>query len=313
VPYGQPVMLLPAADTQERYDEIADTELAAGARALCAELGLAGVEVRRFAAGSMPVYAVGADRVLKLYPRFCRQNLDIEVRALGAVEGKLSIPTPRVQASGEVDGWGYVLMDRLPGISLKDAWPHIPPAARDKLVEQLGVVLAELHALTPPDLPPADWPAFVAAQSTSALDRQCAKGLEERWLAQIPGFLDSVVLEPTPPVLLHTEVMPAHLQVVERDGVWSWAGLLDFEPAMRGGREYEFVSVGVFLTRGDAALLRRMLSAYGYGAAEFEDLPRRLMAYTLLHVYANLPWYLREIPPVGAVTFDQLAQRWFSC
>ncbi len=37
---------------------------------------------------------------------------------------------------------------------------------------------------------------------------------------------------------------------------------------------------------------------------------RLLMAYTLLHVYSNLPWYLRELKP-AARTLEALAEEWF--
>jgi hypothetical protein len=54
-------------------------------------------------------------------------------------------------------------------------------------------------------------------------------------------------------VLLHTEIMREHLLVTPHADGWSLSGLFDFEPAMRGAREYEFASVGLFVSRGDAA------------------------------------------------------------
>lgn len=41
--------------------------------------------------------------------------------------------------------------------------------------------------------------------------------------------------------------------------LWRLTGLIDFEPAMRGAREYEFAAVSVFFAEGDAELLRRTL------------------------------------------------------
>jgi hygromycin-B 7''-O-kinase len=101
------------------------------------------------------------------------------------------------------------------------------------------------------------------------------------WLAQIPAFLDGVALDPWPrPVLLHTEVMREHLLVTSHAGGWSLSGPFDFEPAMRGAREYEFASVGLFVSRGDAGFLRRVLIAYGDPPGRLDDaLSRRLLAY----------------------------------
>ncbi|HEX6341266.1 hypothetical protein [Umezawaea sp.] len=66
----------------------------------------------------------------------------------------------------------------------------------------------------------------------------------------------------------------------------------------------------MFLTRGDREAHGALLRAYGYREVD-RELPRRLLAYALLHVYSNLPWYLREIPPGGVKTLDSLADLWF--
>jgi hygromycin-B 7''-O-kinase len=86
--------------------------------------------------------------------------------------------------------------------------------------------------------------------------------------------------------------------------------LFDFEPAMRGATEYEFVATGLFLTRGDRGAHRVLLEGYGHRDID-EELPRRLLAYALLHVYSNLAWYLREVPPRHETKLDALAQHWF--
>jgi hygromycin-B 7''-O-kinase len=63
--------LLPTADRPERYQAVRGdhARLQHGANALCKALGLRGVDVVRFPDGSLPVYAVGEQLVLKLLPR----------------------------------------------------------------------------------------------------------------------------------------------------------------------------------------------------------------------------------------------------
>ena len=39
--------------------------------------------------------------------------------------------------------------------------------------------------------------------------------------------------------------------------------------------------------------------------------PRDLLAYTLLHVYSDLPWYFTRLPAPPQATLDSLAQAWF--
>jgi hygromycin-B 7''-O-kinase len=51
---------------------------------------------------------------------------------------------------------------------------------------------------------------------------------------------------------------------------------------------------GLFVARGDAGFLRRLLLAFG-----------------LLHRYSDLPWWLGQLPPPPAPTLDALAAHWW--
>ncbi|GAA4484663.1 aminoglycoside 3'-phosphotransferase/choline kinase family protein [Actinoallomurus oryzae] len=317
-PYGGrvPNHSLPVAKTEAEFAAVRRDEarLRPGVLALCRHLGHGGADVTRFPGGSLPVYAVGDRLVLKLYPPACARNGRVEDRVLRAIDGRLPVPTPRVEAAGEFGDWRYVLMTRLRGEPLTEVWPRTDERDRDAIAEQLGRLLAALHQITVPALGPADWHRFIADQRAGCVARQRARGLAPLWAAQIPEFLGSVPLQPSPPVLLHTEVMREHLLAVRGPGGgWSLSGLYDFEPAMTGDREYEFAAVGLFVSRGDARFLRRLLTAYGRPGDRFDAaLQRRLLAYALLHRYSDLTWYLKELPAPPEPTLDALAARWWA-
>jgi hygromycin-B 7''-O-kinase len=280
--------------------------------ALLAGHCLAGATVRRFDSGSLPVYAVGAAHVLKLFPPGEQSHADIEARVLAAVQDQLPIPTPRLVAAARHDGWPYVLMSRLHGERLVDAWPHLSQAERDRAADTLGQAVAALHAIDTTslaDLRPA-WHEFLPAQRASAAERQRERRLAPEWIAQVDSFLARWMPAPAPHLaLLHTELMREHLTVHEG----RLAGLFDFEPAMIGAPEYDFASVGLFVSCADPHALRRILLAYGYASAALdENLSMRLMAYALLHRYSNLRWYLERLPAPQAPTLEQLALRWFN-
>jgi len=309
--------MLPAVHDWDAYGAVRGDEAALrpGVEALCRQLGVDTGALGRFAAGSRPVYAAG-DLVLKLYPQVDTGACAIETAVLSAVEAALAAATPRVHSSGRWDGWGYLLMSRLPGVPLDVAWPELAAADRDRLATQVGELLAGLHRVPPPSIPcwypDQPWPEFVARQRAAAAARQLGKGLAGQWADQIDGFLDRVTLPGEPPVLLHTEIMREHLLV--QPDPWRLTGLIDFEPAMAGAREYEFAAVGVFVSEGDAGWLRRMLLAYGYGPADLDGaLSRRLLAWLLVHRYSDLPWYFERMPAPAAPTLDALAARWFGC
>jgi hygromycin-B 7''-O-kinase len=306
---------LPQAQDDAGWDALCDDDaaLAPGVQSLLARHGLAHETPQRYDSGSLPVYAVGAQHVLKLFPPTERPHADTEARVLRAVQDALPIPTPRLHAADTHDGWPYLLMSRLHGERLVDAWPRLSAAERDRLADTLGEAVAALHAIDAAplaDLTPR-WSEFVPAQRASAAERQNQLRLAPEWVERIEPFLERWMPPPAPRhVLLHTELMREHLVVDERGAI---TGLFDFEPAMVGAPEYDFASFGLFVAGGDARFLRSALRAYGYSEAQFDEaLQCRLMAYTLLHRYANLRWYLERIPAGDATSLEALASRWWA-
>jgi hygromycin-B 7''-O-kinase len=302
----------PRASSVEQFRSIPrdDERLAIGARSACERHGVIGA-VTRFGTGSLPVFAAGEAHVLKLFPPCYAHEAEIEHDALRAVESRLSIPTPRVRAGGEMDGWRYVLMERLRGRSLAEAWPEIPSARHEAIAEEVGAATAALHAIEIDSVgirvPRPDWRAFVTEQRAQCVERQRARGLAPEWLEQIPAFLETVPLGDRS-VLLHTEIMREHLLVEPDAGRWTLSGLFDFEPAMIGDADYECASVGIFVASGDAALLRRFIAGYGRDPGA-----RVFLAYALLHKYSSLRWYLERVPPPpGVGTLGELADAWWS-
>lgn len=306
-------MRFPAAPDDAGWEALLadDRALAPGIGAILARHGLAHESVRRYDSGSLPVYAIGKARVLKVFPPDEAEHAAIEARVLAAVQGVLPLPTPRLFAADALDRWPYLLMSQLHGTRLVDAWPSLSATERDRAADELGAAIAALHAIdTGPlaDLPPR-WDEFLAAQRASAVQRQRERQLPPQWLERIDEFLARRMPPPAPRhVLLHTEIMREHLTF---DG-GRLSGLFDFEPAMIGAPDYDFASVGLFVSCGDARLLRRTLLAYGFAASALDETAScRFMAYALLHRYSNLRWYLERLPMPGATTLEQLAAHWW--
>ena len=90
-------------------------------------------------------------------------------------------------------------------------------------------------------------------------------------------------------------------------------GLIDFEPAMRGEREYEFAGVGVFVAEGDGRFLGRTLAAYGYRRDQLgPDLRRRLLALGHLAPVQKSPMVDEPAAGPARPALDALADRWFA-
>ncbi|MEU6098221.1 aminoglycoside phosphotransferase family protein [Streptomyces sp. NPDC047079] len=306
--------MLPTVDTYKELQAIVsdETVLRPAALDLCNQMGLVGLALRRFDDGSLPVYALGGDMVLKLYPRFGTAEAIREARVLSHLWGQLPLPTPRLIATDEyVNGWRFVLMSRLPGRSVAEAWPMLTAAEQDRIVTESAQTLAALHAMAWKPLTdvvgPSDWSSFLRRRRAGTLEQHRRSGVTEPWLSRIPEFLDSVPLPTsTEQALLHTEFMREHLTIDMRGGR-RLTGLFDFEPAMIGDPAYDFAGVGLFVTRADARQLRRFYEAYGRAPHD----PDQLLAYALLHVYSDLPFYLRELPVPPEPRLDALAELWF--
>jgi hygromycin-B 7''-O-kinase len=279
--------------------------------------GLGGQTVQPYDSGSLPVLAVGERHVLKFFQAEEVEHAQVEARVMATVHRRLPVPTPELLATGEQDGWHYVLMSQLRGQRLVQAWPQLNTADRDRVADQCGAMVAALHAIDAAalaDMPP-QWAPFIQAQRASAAQRQLRHGLAPQWVEQIDGFLqrwlpDSAAPRPT---LLHTELMREHFMVAPTAGGWELSGLFDFEPAMVGAAEYDFASVGLFMSCGDARLLRRVLLSYGCAEHALDaHLSCRFMAWALLHRYSKLPWYLERLPVPGATRLEELAAHWWA-
>lgn len=305
--------LLPPAPDAEAFRLLRAADIYRPALAEIARRHRLAGEPRRYAGGSLPVFALGDAHVVKLFPPPFRRNRDNERDALAFLGGRLAVATPELVAADDLDGWPYLVMSQLPGRPMDEVWPALERADHLRLADEVGALIGELHALPAGGvaLPFAEvvWEAFIDAQRAACPERQASRGAEPAWVARIPGFLDAVDLsDPREPVFLHTEVMPDHLLVTAEGRL---AGLIDFEPSMIGAREYELASVGIFFAAGDRALLLRALEAAGHPPDR--ALARRLMAYALLHRYSHLPWYMRRMPPRrGVDSFDALAAQWFA-
>lgn len=270
-------------------------------------------EIEFFDDGSNLVGGAG-EVVIKLFAPFDEPFGSTERAALEFLQGRLPVPTPAVRAQGEIQGWSYLIMSRISGQPLSSVWDRLSSDDRVRLCRGIGETAAALHAL---DSAPVahlepNWNSFIAGQRRHAVARQVESGLASEWTSQIESFLESVPLPSRQPALLHTELAREHFFVSDGTGRWELSGLLDFEPAMVGQPEYEFASVGLFVSRGDSALLRACFQGYGYGDDQLDsELARRCLAYTLLHRYSRLTWYFEFMPIEGLQSLDELAQAWW--
>jgi hygromycin-B 7''-O-kinase len=281
---------------------------------ICERHRLAYAALRRSPLGENVIFFVDERFVIKIYAPL-RGQYEREVAALEfAQRANISIETPELIHTGELEGWPYVVMTHLAGLPMREVWPEIRERERLEIVSHLGRALRELHAHAAPLSQAAlnrDWRGFVEKQARESVERQRACGANLEWLESLPALLDArLELLPTEytNVMLHGDVHPGNVLLKERGGRWHITGLFDFGDSFCGFHEYEFVAPGVLMVQGRRELQREMLLAYGYSEAELDlNLRARLMLLTVLYECSDLRKYaLRLAPEAVNLTLEEL-------
>jgi hygromycin-B 7''-O-kinase len=266
--------------------------------------------VERTATGGNIVFFAGP-HVIKLFAPIWLDEQRRERQALEIATGRLSVPVPALVAEGEIDGWAYLVIERLPGVEIGNAWSSLDTGAKLHLAERLGCLVSELHALPVPETGALaiDWPAFVQQRIDGAVAFQRRCGVAEELLERIPAFVASAApLEPEPRrALLHGDVNHQQVLIEERNGRHEITGLFDFGDSIVGHPEYELVTPIFLITRGEPGLSAALLR--GYGIAVDEQTSRRLMAWSVLHQFNDLTRYIPG--PGDGGSLERLRERYW--
>jgi hygromycin-B 7''-O-kinase len=273
------------------------------AATICARHKISYASLRRSPQGENIIFFVDETLVIKLFAPF-RENYARELAALEFAHGRLSINTPEVLNSGEIEGWSYLVMTQLAGQASREVWASIGERDRFEIVSRLGVAMRELHAPAAPLSQTAldrDWRGFIERQKRTSVERQRACGANPEWLESLPDYI-ATHLELLPvnhrQVLLHGDIHAGNLLLAEAGGRWQISGLIDFGDSLCGFHEYEFIAPGVLMVQGKRELQRALLLAYGYEEARLDlHLRARLMLLTVLYECSDLRKYALRLAP----------------
>lgn len=250
---------------------------------------ITGAAPQVFANGTNLVVGLDDGLVLKIFPPLLRAQFVSERGALAQLGGRLSIPIPEVVAEGERDGWPYLIITRLEGVLGSDVWPALAEARKERVLREIGAIIAEVQRVPPGvllELEPR-WEVFMRAQIEGCRTRHQRLGLAPKFLAGFDDLLrDAAELIPmdAPPVILTGEYIPENFLLACRNDEWSVAGLFDFGDVRTGWRDYDLLGPSAFMAAGRPGRVRSLFEGFGYGSADIDfALKRRLMALILLH------------------------------
>lgn len=284
-------------DTRYRHDSQAWLPTIAD---ICRIHGLPTTPLVPFRDGSNLIASAADEFVVKVFPPFHRDQWESERRTLAHLANHdISISVPQLAGQGErEDGWTYVILSKLPGITLERVWPSLTTAEKAGCMRQIGHVMARVHSISVGDLSDLEplWGPFLQTQITQCKARHTRLGMPEWFLREVEDYVMSkeALIPDEPPVILTGEYTPFNLLADKIDSQWQVTGMIDFGDAMIGFREYDFLGPCLFLGEGNASLIDALFDGYRYTTPRFDAaLRRRLMTLAILHRYSHLRAQIR--------------------
>lgn len=305
-------LLLPPCPSREHYQVLVDQAApwlpAVGL--IARRHGLPPPTLADHRPGGFVVFALGPC-VLKLTPRWYEAEVLAERVALGAVRGRLPVPTPELLAEGELEGWPYLLITRLAGEAPGSSGRRLDRMERRAVADTIGRVLRALHGLPPAAFAglPRHEAAFESARRRLAPQAQRAWGLAPAIVEGLEELLDGLPpLVTGPAVPIHADLHHGNLLVEPGASGIEVRGVIDFGDAALGPPELDLSVPALFLGRGDPEPLDALFAAYGRPDARRDPaFRRRLVAWMFLHPFGNMRRFVpREAGLPARATFEEM-------
>lgn len=266
---------------------------------------------QRIYEGSRILFEICGEKIVKIFSPVEREFCVNEAKYLNQLKGRLNVDTPGLVAEGLHHGYPFIVMEKLAGIPLKSIWSSRSVWEKKRILTQIADLLKELHSL-PLSLmnsTESEWISFIKSRTDNLHKNHSEFGLDKTWTDKFSAFIEKT--EPvefsSKTVLCHTEIMKEHLFVEKRRSGYEIRGIIDFEPSMAAIPEYDFCSVGLFISRGGKDLFQHFLDSYGYTGDSSS-----VMRMLLLHRYSNMKWFISTIPQsINTNNVEDLCNYWF--
>ncbi|RFP15220.1 hypothetical protein D0T25_19000 [Duganella sp. BJB488] len=282
------------------------------------EFGLPDGVWEKIPQGSNALFGLGGEVIVKLVPPNWRRQGDKEILVAPLLEGRLSLQTPRLIGSGEIDNWVFVITSRLTGVLLADVWPSLDVGQKRAIMVQTGQVLRELRAVAFGEniAIKVDWPSYLRELTVGCLARHQRRKMPAGLLGQVLPYIEAAgeFAKAGEARLIHMDIHPWNLMARQEAGRWKLDGLLDFGDAIVGHSDrFELLTPLIFMAQGNPILLDALLESYG-GAADASpiELRRQLTACMLIRPDSDVMFCMRQVPASGPRdSWDQIAAQLF--
>ncbi|BBB58939.1 phosphotransferase [Undibacterium sp. KW1] len=268
--------------------------------------------------GANALFGLGEGVIVKLVPPNWRRQGDKEILVAPLLEGKLSLQTPRLIASGEIDHWVFVIFSRLQGTLLADIWPSLDIEQKRSIMLQTGQLVRELGSVKfDTDIAiKVDWPNYIQNLITDCMARHQRRKMPETLLTQVMPYIEAAggFAKAGDLRFIHMDIHPWNLMAKQEQGQWRLTGLLDFGDAIVGNSDrLEILTPMIFMAQGNPLLLQALLQSYG-GMTDISaaELQRQLTAYMLIRPDCDVTFCMQQVPADGPRnSWEQVAAQMF--
>lgn len=254
------------------------------------------------------------DVVLKLGLGEEKWTVYKEVHAHGLLAAHGIGPVPQVLAGAKstdlLDGGSCLVMSLLPGSTLATVGADLTPAQMRDVYEQLGTLLARIHAVTMPAYgyiageilrPAPDNPSHMARSFAREVEKYRDLGGDAALADAIAEFAAAraAAFAACPaPVLCHGDAHEDNVLVVPGpDGRWTISGLIDPANMHAGDPLVDLVRTDTFAIRGDEAKLSGLLAGYGRDGDRWPpEWEPRMHLYRILLALELRNWFIGRQP-----------------
>ncbi len=283
--------LLPSHMEESEYDSlfVNDQVWLPAIRAICQRHGISPSELHRAELGTHIVFRA-ENHIVKLFCRLWPRDYAVEVACLSSLTG---LPIPELVATGELEGWPYLIMTVLGGTPTGKIWQSIDFAEKAAIMGELGEFIRQLHSQPLIDELPFDWDTFLRERVN---DLPTHHRLVEEKLSWVQAFVDPIAQNDIRPVVLNGDLTHDHVLVEHTGGYWRFSGIIDFGDAMIGHPYYDFTAPLLDHAFGEPAVAEALLD--GYGESLSDDLIRELSRFLFVHRF----WGFAELSAKATFT-----------
>lgn len=305
--------LLPSNPDQRTYNELfnLDHNWEKAVKYLANKHKLSG-DLLRGTRGSHIVYKVGNHWIKIMAPIFSK-DMAFEIAGLETVEKKISVATPEIIATGDLENWHYIIISDVPGHRIGDIWPNLKQLEKQNLALQIAKITLEMQSCRPNARVDSrgEWNNFIKDRFESMTAHHRNRMMDSKWVQELPSYLSQFDLKEfmtSNPVFLHADLTWDHFLVFADEAEPKISGVIDFADCRLGHLEYDIPASAAFIFKGDAAALRKYILGLGLNGMN-PKLSEKLMAWTCLHQYSDLNNYFKtEMTMVKPGDFSALAQ-----